>query len=398
LRQTAVSRKRFEAHIEVGLVPLSSADSHFSIGAALHTSARPSRSIVISMATVAILCAGCQRQSNPTSASSRLSAESRPQRSEDEKAQQEINAARPYLLSGDAEEALKLFDQALAAHPNCARVYAARAEALGSLSRPAEAVASLSRALELDPQDDAYRLSRARALVAQGKLKEALEDCNALLKRADADATVYAVRADIHLLMERFDDALADANRCIELKPKSAEAYLVRGRVYLLQRSYRLAIADFDKAIKLNIDLADAYLNRALAHQAIRMNAEAISDFDAAVRRKPNNAIARYNRGMLLAKLGRYDEAIADFSSGIKTLSAGKSSDPSSAAMLASFYVKRAAAYGQQEKFQMAVDDCDAALRLVPQQPAAIRVRAAALHELEKQHSDERGSTRDGRR
>ncbi len=332
---------------------------------------------VATLLTASIVLSGCHRQSQPDTSSAP------PSPANDEQLEQEINVGRSFLDQGDAAEALKQFDQVLAAHPDSAAAHAARADALGRLNKPDQVLAEISRAIALDPQNQQYRRSRANNYLLQGKLREALADCDELINRPVVDPSAYALRASIYLRMERYDDALNDANRCIALKPNSGSAFAVRGRVHLVQQAYRPAIRDFDKALELNVDSADSYLNRGLANQALGLNEDAIADYGNAIRLRPDDVISRYDRAMLNAKLGHLSEAIEDFTVGIDKLEPEKpAADSSAARFLARFYVKRAATFGQQASFQRAVADCTAALLLQPKNVNALRIRSLAYRKL----------------
>jgi tetratricopeptide (TPR) repeat protein len=115
------------------------------------------------------------------------------------------------------------------------------------------AIADFSRAIELDPQDDAAYYNRAQA------------------KRLKKDAA----------------GAIADYTRAIELGSTNPAAYNNRGNARAENNDGDGAIADYTRAIGLEPDYARAYYNRAVAKEAKGDKTGAKADFKMAAKLDP---------------------------------------------------------------------------------------------------------------
>jgi tetratricopeptide (TPR) repeat protein len=118
------------------------------------------------------------------------------------------------------------------------------------------AIADFSRAIELNPKDDAPYYNRAQA------------------KRLKKDAA----------------GAIADYTRAIELGSQNPAAYNNRGNVRAENNDRDGAIADYSRAIELKPDYARAYYNRAVAKQQKGDAVGAKADFKTAEKLDPELA------------------------------------------------------------------------------------------------------------
>ena len=138
---------------------------------------------------------------------------------------------------------------------------------------------------------------------------------------------------------------------------KLAEAFELRGAAYRNQGEFNLAIADYNQAIKLNPKFAQAYHNRGVAYDHKGDFDRAIQDFDQAIKLKPS-ALAHFNRGNAYLGKNQYDQAVDDYNQAIRL-------KPDFAAAFDNRCWARAVA----GVLKQALADCNAALRLSPEQP-----------------------------
>lgn len=131
-----------------------------------------------------------------------------------------------------------------------------------------EAIASLSKAIELEPEDaDAYFL-RGISYLIKDDPDSAIDDLDKALELFPSDtdvkitdAEIYGMRGAGHSFKGDYDKAIADAEKSIELDPTDtrlkamgADAYARRGYDYTEGKDYDRAIADLDRAFELNPD------------------------------------------------------------------------------------------------------------------------------------------------
>ncbi|MBI4295345.1 MAG: tetratricopeptide repeat protein, partial [Chloroflexi bacterium] len=126
----------------------------------------------------------------------------------------ELGAA--WGMLGYYDEALKLFDRAIAAGFKHAPAYYNRGNAYYHKKEFDAAIADYTRAIELDPKDAAAYYNRGNA---------------------------YDDKKD-------FDAAIADYTRAIELDPNDAAAYYNRGNAHAHKKELDAAIADYTRAIE----------------------------------------------------------------------------------------------------------------------------------------------------
>ena len=148
------------------------------------------------------------------------------------------------------------------------------------------AIADLTTALRLKPNDRLYLSYRGNALLAKGS---------------------FAV-------------AGKDFARLIALDPGNAEAFLRLSDAKIGLLDYPGAIADADQAIKLSpqVGATEAYNNRGDAHFHLGTLAEAMADYDAALKLYPGNWQSLYARGVVKLRMGDTAGGRTDIDAAVK--------------------------------------------------------------------------------
>ncbi|MGF1554354.1 MAG: tetratricopeptide repeat protein [Paracoccaceae bacterium] len=184
-------------------------------------------------------------------------------------------AALDLDLLGRAAERL---DRAVALDPDMAAARVSRAQVRERRGDVDGALADYEAAIEADPQAAAPRLAQGRLLLATGEAEAALESLDVAVARAPDWAANYRARGAAHYALGRYAEAERDFSTVIARAPGDAEAWL----------------------------------NRAQARAATG-SATAGRDFDRAVALAPEWATAHYVRGLWLEAAGRSEEAGAAF-------------------------------------------------------------------------------------
>jgi tetratricopeptide (TPR) repeat protein len=142
------------------------------------------------------------------------------------------------------------------------------------------AIADLSRAIELKPNDQDLFNDRGVAKWNQGDIEGAIADYNqSIAINPKTAARAYRNRALVKSSQGDKGGAIADYNQAIELEPRNAIAYNKRGELKRANGDLDAAIADFTAAIGLDPKLLIAYKNRGDAKQAKGDTAGAKEDF-----------------------------------------------------------------------------------------------------------------------
>ena len=237
---------------------------------------------------------------------------------------------------------------------------ARRGEAYAARHDFEHALADLSQALELRPDDPEYLYQRALVFRQNGQAPLALADLDHVLTLNAAFLRAYLPRSEIRLHEENVEGAIADLDAADRLAPKQADLRFVLAQRYEAVGRFSQAIAQYDLWIQnhpvdskramalgarcrasaignedLAAGLADCntalsiadkrnsnygYLfeNRGLLELRQANNEKAIADFDAALKTLPKNAYALYGRGVAKMRNNKTAEGEADMAEAVK--------------------------------------------------------------------------------
>jgi tetratricopeptide (TPR) repeat protein len=147
------------------------------------------------------------------------------------------------------------------------------------------AIATFSRAIELDPRNWHAWFNRARAYLDKGN----------------------------------YDGVIADSTKAIELgnNPNLAYAYGLRGTGWAAKGDFEQALFDHTQAIKLDPSNALAYSNRAADRLRMGNWTGALADCNQSIALDPTSPLPYYNRGYVHANTGNHAQAITDWQKAI---------------------------------------------------------------------------------
>lgn len=114
------------------------------------------------------------------------------------------------------------------------------------------AIASFSRAIEIDPTYAHAYTGRGTVYFKLSKYDLALADYDRSLKLDPNDTMTLTNRSSIYLAMGANGKALIDADRAVSLEPNKSGNYEFRGHAFLRQGKFDLSIADYAKAASLD--------------------------------------------------------------------------------------------------------------------------------------------------
>jgi tetratricopeptide (TPR) repeat protein len=253
-----------------------------------------------------------------------------------------------------------------------------------NLHDPERALAEYERAIELDPGDPLTYLWRAWVhkspttyrhidglLPSTGKTAEAIADLTRAIE-IDPDYAVYhRERADAHYRLGQYENAIGDALRAIELDPNDLAAYNTWGYACLF--SERLdeipeIIEQMTAAFAGWSDrhaIADGLGNIALGHQAVGMMDLAIAGADRMIEVAPDYYQAYFVRQWLRRRVGDVPGAEADLvrAASIELL------DPKE-------LILRGSGFSQVGHPELALADFDRSIELAPQWADPYHLRA----------------------
>jgi len=209
---------------------------------------------------------------------------------------------------GDVEGAIVDYDHSLELNPGSSEAYVNRGNAMRDKGDHWGAIADYNRALELNPKSAAACMNRGFARGALGDQEGAIADYNQALQFDPKSGSTNFDHGDEKTAnddgVEDVEDAVDSGSEPAESDPKSPKDYVNQGLA---------SIADYNRAIELDPKCTDAYYNRGLAKSTKGDHDQAIADFNRTIELNPKSAEAYIGRGLTKSAKGDLDGAGADF-------------------------------------------------------------------------------------
>ncbi|MGD8421769.1 MAG: tetratricopeptide repeat protein, partial [Gammaproteobacteria bacterium] len=299
--------------------------------------------------------------------------------------------------NGRAEEGLEFLDRA-AEIEDIAGLHSARAKILLRLGRSDEAVVSLRKAVESNPDDQNLRLTYARLLVDVKQYEAARVEFEALHKASPDDPELLYTLGLLSLESQRLDDAEKYMMMLVRLDQREGEAQYYLGRINENRKEYekaiewyekvhvgeysfdaRLRIADLlgkmgrtdegvehlDKMLKgsqSDSSLVRIYIAKGELLRSARRYQQAMDVYNTALDIVPGNSDLLYARALVAEKLGRIDQLEADIKTILKT-------EPDNAHALNALGFTLA---DQTDRYEEALGYLKRAIEIMPDDPAII--------------------------
>jgi tetratricopeptide (TPR) repeat protein len=210
------------------------------------------------------------------------------------------------------------------AEPSTAADFARRGAAFTSRHEYDKAVADLTRAVDLAPNDPTYLFDRARAYQGDDKPFLAMADLDKSLALKPDDIPALTARAQFRLAVRDKPHALADLAAAARLAPRGADVRLALAELYQRADEPDGAIGQLDLWIATHPEdsrqstaLVSRCFIRALWNEALDL---ALADCDAALRREPGLIAARGARGLVRLRQGDPDKAAVDLNATVAAL------------------------------------------------------------------------------
>jgi serine/threonine protein kinase/Tfp pilus assembly protein PilF len=213
---------------------------------------------------------------------------------------------------GRLDDAEALLTSALALQPLNTHAWYQRGACRVSRLRYEGAIADFSRVLELDPDNNAARVSRAIANQYFGHPDLSLADLDIAIHNGFPETRVYFIRASVHRMLQNPEASQKDIEHGLRLVPTDERSWIARGLAQLPNHP-ELAMSDFREAKRLNPTSHDAYRNMSMVlSEYLKKPDESIAVLTEAMPHHPQDAYLWSGRGVLHARAGRRDAAVQD--------------------------------------------------------------------------------------
>jgi tetratricopeptide (TPR) repeat protein len=282
--------------------------------------------------------------------------------------------------AGDLQAALKQADAEVAAHPQSAAAYEARASVRHKRREWTEALADFDQAIKLDPQSARLRNNRGFLQLSLEKFDAATDDFNAAIGLSSEFAQAYNNRALVQIAQGKYRQAIDDLDQALVRKPDYLDAANNRGFSLMNLRRWDRALADFNRVLHLDPKHVNALANRALVRQQLGDFAGSITDLTEAMLLDPDKPkYYAHRRDAYLAQddadRARQDELKIQFLLQVDQATAAIVAQPKVAAN----YVTRAKLFEQCGDDRRCLDDLTKAVELSPNLADARLQRARLL-------------------
>ena len=219
-------------------------------------------------------------------------------------------------------EAIALLSRALEVRPGDAAAHCNLGKALRGAGQPRDAVASYDRALGIDPANPDALCNRGHALRDLAEWDAAVAAYDATLQILPGQIEALYHRADALARLGRLDDAVAAYDEAIRVRPEFPEAAYNRGNVLFSLGRLADALASYDAALRARPDEPIFFNNRGNVLRGLGRLEDALDSYQHALALDPGYAEALSNRGNVLMALKRVPEALASYDAAL-TVSPG---------------------------------------------------------------------------
>lgn len=283
-----------------------------------------------------------------------------------------VNRGLALHSNGRAAEAIAAYDRAIAIDPTDSNAWANRGITKFWSGDPAGAVADFDKASELNPAERIAMNGKGLIALQEQRYLDAVVEFTMSLRAQPDDPFVLGVRSQAYAGMREWDKALADLRKVKELRPGVAELDLQE--IAMLMESDRLdeaAAAGAGLVERNPADVEAMQLHASVLHRRGDI-AAAEAVLDTAIALEPDHPVLLIERAGLRFERGDLEGGRAD-------LAVARPIARESAGLLNNLCWTQAVA---GVELQQALADCDAALRLRPEEAGFMDSRALVLLHL----------------
>lgn len=240
--------------------------------------------------------------------------------------------ASAYDEQQDYPHALEALELAHRALPGAWQPLFSRAAVHHDMRDFAAALADIDAAQAMAPDEPVLHRARARELLALSRPAEALAAIGKALDKLQDSFGSLVLRSEIHLRLHQYDEAMADAEAAISAAADKPDGYNQRCWVRAVTgREFDQALADCQHALALREDSA-ILDSRGLVHFKLGQFQDALTDYEAALAKGSRSPNTKYMRGVTKLRLGDTTGGQADIDAALKV-------DPDTAAKMSDYGV-----------------------------------------------------------
>ena len=171
-----------------------------------------------------------------------------------------------------------------------ASVYQNLSNAYSILGKDNLSLETIEKALEIEPNNEAYLISKANKLKFVNEMDKALEIYNQVVNLNPANLLNYYNRAYFYAGIGDHDKALIDYKKVEDTTDMSLlkKLYFYRAKSYHAIKDYLSEILDLNRVIDLDPKYFNAYKNRGMAYLELEKFSSAIKDLEKTMKLAPS--------------------------------------------------------------------------------------------------------------
>ncbi len=181
-----------------------------------------------------------------------------------------------------------------------------------------EAINTVSRIVEIEPENIVGILMRANLNLLAGRDEDVIIDCDRILVLDSSNLTVYFLKGRAEKSVNDYLGAINSFSQAIKLKDNFVEARLLRAELLLDTADYQSASEDIEKVIELSPEEENAYLIRGRLQEIREDREKAEESFRYVLELNPFNEQAYLKLGGIFMARNQTDKAIALFDEAIE--------------------------------------------------------------------------------
>ena len=227
------------------------------------------------------------------------------------RAQQAVALGHRYAASGNTDDALGMYTEAIELDESNADAYLGRGDLYDDVRRYDEAVKDYTQLLELEPGNTRGLFNRSVAYYHLGDFNRAIGDLSAILERDPTNLSALDARGRYRSEAGNLQEALTDFDVALAQQPNYVLARIHRGNALRKVGQYTLALQEYDKAVKMAPSVSEAWTQRGICRWFQRNYDGCVTDLTAGIRCLPSPP-AFFYRARAFAAQGQVLMAIAD--------------------------------------------------------------------------------------
>jgi tetratricopeptide (TPR) repeat protein len=223
--------------------------------------------------------------------------------------------ARVWRQFGDVDNARSALDMALKRFRSEPGLWLDKAELQVFEGNLSEAEKTFSRATKIAPGNPEGWLGKGRSLLHEGKAKQALACAERVIGLDDRSAAGYALRGDSQVQLERWDEAFASfAEAAARDRGRfDASSWAARGDRFRDNGQLELALRAYERAIRQDRQNPEGWYGKGTILRARGNVEDALEAFERASEIDPSFIPGLLDAGELYAKRDQLDRALEFF-------------------------------------------------------------------------------------